>query len=157
MSDVMVNGFLFRQLIKEEIALATTLLEQASLVTADLSEKVQLYGLFNKDGKLLALGGLEVFDRVGLLRSVCVAEQKRHAGLGKEVVQRLEHISRDSEIEELFLLTTTAKDFFSKLHYELYDRENVPSSIKSTPEFSSLCPSSASLMHKKLRIPVSGG
>ncbi|MEQ8534508.1 MAG: hypothetical protein RIB86_21820, partial [Imperialibacter sp.] len=51
----------FRLIIPSELAVATTLLEQASLVVSDISEKVNLFGLFS-DNNLLALAGLEVFE-----------------------------------------------------------------------------------------------
>jgi amino-acid N-acetyltransferase len=53
-------------------------------------------------------------------------------------------------VKELYLLTTTAEKFFPKLGFDSIDRDNVPTPIQATEEFSSICPSTAVCMVKKL-------
>jgi amino-acid N-acetyltransferase len=59
-------------------------------------------------------------------------------------------VARLQGAEYLFLLTTTAREFFLKENYTLVDRNSVPLSIKETSEFTGLCPSSATVMRKQL-------
>jgi amino-acid N-acetyltransferase len=58
--------------------------------------------------------------------------------------------TKESGINCLYLLTTTAKAFFDKQGYCSIKREETPQAVKQTAEFSSLCPSSAVVMKKRL-------
>jgi amino-acid N-acetyltransferase len=71
-------------------------------------------------------------------------------GIGKFIVGELEKVARQSGVNCLYLLTTTAGGFFTKQGYGAIDREAVPIEIKNTTEFSSTCPSTAEVMIKFL-------
>jgi amino-acid N-acetyltransferase len=71
-------------------------------------------------------------------------------GLGKFIVEELEKITKGKGINRLYLLTTTAEDFFTKLGYKIIDRKELPIEIKNTTEFTSVCPSTASVLRKLL-------
>ncbi|WOK05482.1 arsenic resistance N-acetyltransferase ArsN2 [Imperialibacter roseus] len=139
----------FRLIKPSELAVATALLEQASLVVSDISEKVKLFGLFS-DNSLLALAGLEVFGNEALLRSVCVPAQEKAKGYGQQIIRTLENDAARNGITDLYLLTTTASKFFERIGYKVADRNTASDAIKNTSEFSDLCPSTAVFMHKTL-------
>ncbi|WP_339792865.1 MAG: arsenic resistance N-acetyltransferase ArsN2 [Imperialibacter sp.] len=141
----------FRLVKPSELAVATALLEQASLIVSDISEKVKLFGLFS-DNNLLALAGLEVFENEALLRSVCVSAKEKGKGYGRQIIKALENDAGGNGITELYLLTTTASKFFERIGYKVADRNTASDAIKNTSEFSGLCPSSAVFMHKTLRL-----
>ena len=132
---------------KEVEALLTT----EELPSFDLmnSDNVKLFG-FELDDNLAGLIGIELYENVGLLRSLVVRSDLRNAGNGKALVAKAESWALNNDISHLYLLTTTAVDFFTKLNYELTQRDKAPLSIASTSQFSSLCPSSAIFMHKDL-------
>ncbi len=50
----------------------------------------------------------------------------------------------------LWLLTTSAADFFADLGYAECERVNVPPPIRATLQFAALCPASATVMTKRL-------
>jgi len=50
----------------------------------------------------------------------------------------------------VWLLTTTAREFFERLGYAAVDRADVPGAIRATAQFSSLCADSATVMVKRL-------
>jgi amino-acid N-acetyltransferase len=81
---------------------------------------------------------------------VSVRKDLRGKGLGQFINRELEKITKQRGIDCIYLLTTTAKDFFGKEGYEVITREDVPESIKNTSEFSEVCPSSATVMKKNL-------
>ncbi|MGD1906881.1 MAG: arsenic resistance N-acetyltransferase ArsN2 [Leptolyngbyaceae cyanobacterium] len=95
--------------------------------------------------------GLELYDSVALLRSLAVAAEVRGTGVGKALVAAAEDYAQTEGVQALYLLTTTAAEFFARLGYGLADRDSAPESIKATREFSGLCPSSATFMMKQLR------
>jgi amino-acid N-acetyltransferase len=97
-----------------------------------------------------AVGGLEVYGDSALLRSVAVASERRGRRLGTAVVEALEVLARSRGIRRLFLLTTTAEEFFRRLGYAPVGRASVPVAIGGTSEFRGICPSTAVCMQKTL-------
>lgn len=103
------------------------------------------------NGKLVGMIGLEIYDAVALLRSLAVTPEQRSHGLGRSLVKFAEEYAAKHGIETLYLLTTTASEFFSRLGYTNTAREDAPPSIKTTSQFSGLCPASSFFMRKRLR------
>jgi len=128
---------------------AIELLEINELPTSDLDEDKFLYLLWEND-MIIGTGGLEIFDDCGLLRSVSVMPGLQGKGYGRFINSELEKFAFDSGIRCMYLLTTTAREFFEKQGYCEVKRENVPGSIRQTSEYSSVCPSTAVVMKKKL-------
>jgi amino-acid N-acetyltransferase len=50
----------------------------------------------------------------------------------------------------VFLLTTTAEHYFSALGFARVERHDVPASVQTSIEFTTACPSSATVMRKFL-------
>jgi amino-acid N-acetyltransferase len=126
-----------------------SLLKENNLPVADLDEKKNLFA-FLENGKVIGSGGLEFFNRSALLRSISIKKELQGMGAGKLLLRKLETIARRNDVSFLYLLTTTAKEFFSKEGYEIIQRDAVPEEIKNTTEFSSVCPTSATVMRKNL-------
>lgn len=103
-----------------------------------------------EDGSLLGAIGLESYGDAGLLRSLVVDSGQRGRGLGVALTRELERRAQEQGIRTLYLLTTTAAEFFPKLGYEPCDRASVPASIAATEEFRSLCPDTAVCLLKRL-------
>lgn len=98
----------------------------------------------------VGVGGLEVYGSDALLRSVVVAEGVRGEGYGTAICDALEAEARAAGAETVYLLTTTAADFFAERGYEPIDRDAPPAAITATSEFADLCPSSATCMRREL-------
>ncbi|MFT5445094.1 MAG: amino-acid N-acetyltransferase [Gammaproteobacteria bacterium] len=90
--------------------------------------------------------GLERHGKDALLRSLAVSADCRQSGCGKAPVSRLEELAQSNGVRELYLLTTTAEAFFSRLGCRSVTRTAVPNHIKATTQFSSLCPDDATVM-----------
>jgi len=125
------------------------LLQENDLPVTDIDETKTLFACLNH-GEVIGTGGLEFFEDCALLRSISVRKDMQKRGLGGFIAGELEKLARQKGINDLYLLTTTAKDFFMKEGYETIDRGDVPFEIKNTRQFSSLCPSTATVMKKKL-------
>ncbi|MEQ8835636.1 arsenic resistance N-acetyltransferase ArsN2 [Haliea sp.] len=127
------------------------LLQGCDLPVSDIdsSDSLYFYGCHG-DGKVTGVVGLEVHGKVALIRSLAVCSNLRRFGVGGLLVQFAENMARKKGVESLFLLTTTASEFFERLGYEYYQRENAPESIKATAQFSGLCPATSSFMGKSL-------
>jgi amino-acid N-acetyltransferase len=95
-------------------------------------------------------GGLEVYGTQGLLRSVVIASSRRGAGVGTALVAALEDEAHKRGIETLWLLTTSAADFFIKQGYVPTERSHAPTAVAASQQFAGLCPSTATCMRKAL-------
>jgi amino-acid N-acetyltransferase len=100
--------------------------------------------------ELEGLVGLELYGDVALLRSLAVASSKRGTGVGSGLVAHAERHARDQGVQSLYLLTTTAEAFFMRRGYARVPREDAPAAIKTTSEFSGICPTSSAFMVKYL-------
>lgn len=125
------------------------LLESNKLPVSDLNPGIKKF-LFIEEGNGIGTGGLEIFGHLGLVRSISVADGQKGRGYGQKISNELESVAQNLGIKELYLLTNTAKDFFKKLNYQVIDRNEVPQLIRETQQFSSICPSSAIIMMKKI-------
>jgi amino-acid N-acetyltransferase len=115
------------------------------------ADDLQLYlhdFLVAKNGKsLIGCVGVERFEKVALLRSLAVQQEFRGNGIARELCSRLEQQISGMDV---YLLTTTAADFFVKIGYCRINREEAPLVITRNKQFTSLCPSTAALMRKNL-------
>lgn len=127
------------------------LLEASGLPTSDIKNgSLQHFMGCTDSGHLCGVIGLELYGECGLLRSLAVAPTYRGKGYGKALVMEAERYAHANKLQQLYLLTTTAEQFFLQLGYANAIRESAPASIRQTPEFSSLCPASSALMCKSL-------
>ncbi|TYL38251.1 GNAT family N-acetyltransferase [Natronococcus pandeyae] len=129
---------------------ARDLLNRNDLPVQDLAAAPAEFYYATADGERVGIGGLERYEDVGLLRSVVVEAPKRGQGYGTTLCEALETAARDNGIETLYLLTTTASAFFAAEGYSTVERPAVPDAIRSTTEFTDLCPSTATCMRKSL-------
>lgn len=135
----------------DQLAEIKQLVSACGLPTVDISpSRSQLFFGDHSNGKLAGVIGLEIYGTVALLRSLAVAPAQRKNGLGRSLVRFAEAYTAKHGVESLYLLTTTAGDFFSKLGYSTASREAAPPPIKTTPQFSGLCPGSSAFMSKHL-------
>ena len=130
------------------------LLSQAKLPAQDLTlEKLKHFLVAKaKDGSVMGAIGVELYQDVGLLRSLVVHPSYRGKGLGKRLTREVESFAQEKSIKTLYLLTTTAAEFFPKLGYQVIQRDRAPMSIAKTEEFKTLCPVSAVCLFKNLAL-----
>jgi amino-acid N-acetyltransferase len=102
------------------------------------------------DDSIVGCAAVEPYGSVGLLRSVCVAADRRGTGLGGLLVDAAEKLAAARGIGELYLLTETAEGWFPRLGYQPTTRDAVPGPLAASPEFTGACPDSAAVLHKRL-------
>lgn len=140
-----------KQLSAEDYNAVSSLLIANQLQTSDLTPEALTHFLgIRAESTIVAVGGIEVYGPVALLRSIAVAEASKGQGYGQEIVRALETGAKQTGIETMYLLTETADVFFAKLDYQHTARDDVPDAIRATAQFSSLCPDSAACMAKRL-------
>jgi N-acetylglutamate synthase-like GNAT family acetyltransferase len=128
---------------------AIAILQQQNLPTSDIDEDKLLYLLMSGEN-IIGTAGLEIFEDCALLRSVSVIKEEQGKGYGKIINNEIENYAKESGINCLYLLTTTAKDFFDKQGYCVIKRHESPAALQQTAELTSLCPSTAVVMKKRI-------
>lgn len=101
-----------------------------------------------EDGFVVGSVGLQTYDSHALLRSLTVAPSVRNAGMGSHLLAHAESLARHRRISELWLLTTTASDFFRQKDYLEVTRSTAPAKLQATTQFAQLCTASAVCMRK---------
>jgi N-acetylglutamate synthase-like GNAT family acetyltransferase len=102
------------------------------------------------EGRIVAGGGVEVYGRYGLLRSVVVDPSFRGKGLGESIVTNRLRWSAMQGLRAVYLLTTTVPDFFDKIGFTEMERAAMPTEIQGSKEFSEICPVTATAMVLRL-------
>jgi amino-acid N-acetyltransferase len=113
-------------------------------------EDSRMWVLQENNGSVQGVAGLEVWEGKGLLRSVAVNKNLQNRGYGSALVKHVINEAKKNGIHELFLLTTTAPDFFRKLGFKEDNCESVTGRITNSMEFKGACPKTAILMHLSL-------
>ena len=128
------------------------LLAENDLPTSDVDASLLNDFLVAEDasGALVGSIGLERFGSTALLRSLAVAQTARNGGLGSNLLSQAESLARESGVSELWLLTTTAADFFRRAGYAEVDRSRASAELQSSTQFAELCPATAVCMKKRL-------
>lgn len=126
------------------------LLASNALPTADIYEKnISLFVGLVED-EIVAMIGIEQYENVALLRSLCVKDGFKNKKLGIQMLLHLFVFCEKEKIETLYLLTTTAEHYFVRYGFEKITRDETPQTIKQTREFQDICPASAIIMELKL-------
>jgi amino-acid N-acetyltransferase len=102
------------------------------------------------DKHLVGSAGLELYGTVALLRSVAVAPHLRGKRLGERLVLAALDLARQRGIDEVYLLTETARDFFPRFGFIPIPRDEVSPALHQSAEWTTACPTSAQAMVKRL-------
>lgn len=133
-----------------DLAVVEALLRESRLPTDGLVEAIDSFVVAEHDGRLVGVTGLEACGEYGLLRSVAVAPDWRGKGLGAVLVGRVIADASRRGLRALYLLTTTAAEFFPAFGFARIERVAVPDPVRRTVEFTSACPASATVMMRAL-------
>jgi arsenite methyltransferase len=134
-----------------DLTAVETLLRQAGLPVDGVAQQFEGgFVVAQAGGAVVGAAGLEIHGSHGLLRSVVVAPEWRGRGVGEALVrERLGH-AQARAAGRVYLLTTTAPAWFEKLGFAPVSRDDVPESVRRSPEFSGICPSTAAVMEHRL-------
>ena len=89
---------------------------------------------------------------MALLRSAVVSSDNRGTGVGGRLVKQLLERADEQGIEELYLLTTTAEDYFPRFGFTRTTRSAVPDAVKASAEFRGACPDTAVVMTRRVKL-----
>jgi N-acetylglutamate synthase-like GNAT family acetyltransferase len=122
------------------------LLAAAELPLAGVREAIATFMVAEQRGEVVGVAGLEVCRAHGLLRSVAVTPAWRNRGLAGALVARVISEAERRAMHAVYLLTTTAGDYFPRFGFSAITRDAVPADVALTEEFREACPASAIVM-----------
>jgi amino-acid N-acetyltransferase len=127
------------------------LLEAHHLPTDDLASHVDSLWVARSDGRIVGSVALELYADGALLRSAAVDPAFKGQGLGRRLTEVALAAAGDRRLPAVYLLTTTAEDYFPRFGFERIAREDVPAAVRESVEFTSACPASAVVMRLRIR------
>ncbi|CAO3373926.1 arsenic resistance N-acetyltransferase ArsN2 [Azospirillum argentinense] len=130
-------------LTEQELPALAALLATEGLPTSDIAAAGRCFWRVDAPDGLLGYGGLEVYGRDGLLRSVVVPPERRRKGDGGAVVEAIAREAVALGLERLWLLTIGAAEFFERIGFTRVERGDAPPAIRASAQFAGLCPGSA--------------
>lgn len=136
----------YRTASDEDLPAIINLLAECKLPHSDIVPGKEHFVVAEIDQKIIGCAGFEAYNQYGLFRSLAVKPINRDLKAGRILVDKIMYLGEELGVKEFYLLTTTADTFFSKLGWEVINKNNVPTEIVNTPEFASICPSTAICM-----------
>ena len=136
---------------REELPRIVELLDDGGLPPDGLEDHLPTILVARLHGRVVWSAALELYGTAALLRSVVVRRDLRGTGLGSRLTEAALRLSREFGVAEAYLLTETADLFFPRFGFRNIPRSRVPSSVRSSVEFTSACPASARAMALDLR------
>jgi amino-acid N-acetyltransferase len=130
---------------------ALDLLGRSELTQQDVADHWGHYFVVREDdGRVVAVAGLEVHGEDALLRSVAVEPDYRGQGLAASLVEAALARAKRLQLRAVYLLTTTARDYFARRGFADCPREKAPAGIRESWEFRAGCPSTAAFMKRSV-------
>lgn len=140
------TGIVVRAASERDLAEILRLVAANSLPVEGVEDALPGFIVAEESGRLVGAIGVERCGGYGLLRSAVVDATARNTGVGGQLVERAIDTARSSGLKTLYLLTTTAENYFPRFGFDVADREQAPESIRETTEFTTACPASATMM-----------
>ena len=145
-----MGGVTVRAAGAADLPAVAALLEAAGLPLAGVPRSLADFLVAEDGGRVVGAIGLEPYGAAALLRSAVVDPSARGTGLGQALVRALLVHATSRGIRELYLLTTTAEEFFPRFGFERITRGEVPEPVRTSVEFRESCPASATIMRARL-------
>lgn len=129
------------------------LLSRVGLPLDRLADHLSTAIVARLDGRVVGSAALEVYGESALLRSVAVDSALQGRGLGLRLTHAAIELARTRGVRALYLLTTTASNFFPKFGFQPIARADVPEEVLGSVEFTAACPATATVMRKRFSVP----
>jgi amino-acid N-acetyltransferase len=127
-----------------------SLLGMVDLPGDGVSENLKNFFVSTYGKTVIGCIGLRICGKSGLMRSLAVRPEHRGKGIGKALIRRIFSYAKDKKIFDLYLLTTTAEEYYVKYGFARIQRDAVDPQMLDAPEFKSVCAQAAVCMKKGL-------
>ena len=140
-----------------DLAAVRRLVREAGLPAEGLEEQFGTgYAVAETTGRVIGAAGVEVHGDCGILRAAVLDPAWRGRGIGDALTRDRIAWAAAAGLRAMYLLTTTAADYFPRFGFVRVERESAPAAVRASGEFASLCPASAVAMRLALADPRPG-
>jgi amino-acid N-acetyltransferase len=80
-----------------------------------------------------------------------VSPPSRGTGVGRQLVESILERANQEGIDDIYLLTTSAENYFPRFGFARTTRAAVPETVKTSAEFRGACPDTAVVMSRRAR------
>lgn len=136
----------FRQAHDADWPGIAALLQAGALPLEGAREHLTNFLVGQSCGALCCVAGYELYGQSALLRSVAVSASMRSTGVGARLLEAVKSRARQRSIVTLYLLTTSATDFFAQRGFTSIERSDTPAALQASSQFQGICPASATVM-----------
>ncbi len=131
-----------------DLPAALELLRREKLPEDGVDTQFERFVVVRDEARLVGVAGLEIHGEDGLLRSVVVDPQYRNEGVGGRLVGGCLAAAERAGLKAVYVLTTTARDYFLRKGFADCPRKEAPLPIRESWEYKSGCPSTAAFMRR---------
>jgi len=128
------------------------LLVAALLPSGDVGGPNQRFIVACQNGRVVGCAGLETFGEDGQLRSMAVHWTSRNSGLGTRLHGRLLFEALQAGVRNLYVVTTTATDFFARQGYRKVQAADVPAGVVGSEEYKTFVPGGGVVMARPVTL-----
>lgn len=146
-----MKSFFLRRARDNDVEAVLSLLTTGKLPVEGVREAFGDFVVAEGRGVAVGAVGMEVYGRYALLRSAIVEPGWQGYGIGRALVAELISRARTRSIDAVYLLTTTAENYFPAFGFERIDRAAIPEELAESAELRGACPDSAIAMKLGLR------
>lgn len=114
-------------------------LAKVGLPVEGVTEHIKHFFIAESYGDLIGVSGIQVLSNEGLLRSTAVVSGFRNKGVGKKLINASMAHAKELGLKDLYLLTTSKKNYFAKLGFAEVTQETVPHTVQNTLEYKEFC------------------
>jgi N-acetylglutamate synthase-like GNAT family acetyltransferase len=140
-----------RNATNADLSAVESLLSASDLPVAGVLDNFSSFIVAEDKGEIAGAIGLEEFGPVALLRSAVVSPAHRGTGIGARLVERILERAEEEGIEEVYLLTTSAEEYFPRFGFVRTTRSAIPVALKASREFQGACPDTAAVMTRRVK------
>jgi N-acetylglutamate synthase-like GNAT family acetyltransferase len=141
-----MNNISLRQATGSDWPAVSGLLEANRLPLEGARAHINTFLVAKANHELVGCAGVELYGQFALLRSVAVAPGLHGQRIGTELVTLMLQETRQRNVTDLYLLTTTAQRYFEQFGFSAAGRTSAPPQLSASAEFQGACPTSAQLM-----------
>jgi amino-acid N-acetyltransferase len=129
----------------DDLATIKKLLSSNGLPTVGIDEYVDQFLVADQQEVIGTIGVLFEGEKA-LLRSFVVNTEQRGSGIGSALVKDLLKEIKNRGIEEAYLLTETAEEYFKRMGFYNISRDDMPHSLLKESGLDQACPCSSRCM-----------
>lgn len=142
-----MTAFIIRSATANDLGAVEAALRDSELPLDGLHDQFgDAYAVAECEGQVIGVEGIEIHGEDGLLRSAVVIADWRGKGVGDALTRDRIEWARRRGLRSLYLLTTTAGDYFPRFGFARANRDSAPPAVQRSREFAEACPSTALFM-----------